>query len=189
MRKSDLFKCVITIELGVMIFTNVLIKNPVTEPKMNVVNNVNYIYSSDIGVPIENSKAPNSITTNMSAVTNANNNISKEDLELLALLTMAEAEGEPPYGQRLVVSTVLNRVDSEHFPNNIHDVIWEKNQFSPMWNGRIENCIVQDDIYQLVLEEVNSRTNKDIVFFNANTYSEYGTPVLNVGNHYFSSYN
>ena len=37
--------------------------------------------------------------------------ISDEELELLALVTMAEAEDESELGKRLVIDTVLNRVD------------------------------------------------------------------------------
>ncbi len=114
---------------------------------------------------------------------------SKDDLEMLAILTMAEAESEPVEGQRLVISTVLNRVDSEHFPNTISEVIWQKNQFSPMWNGRFERCEVRPEIYDLVLSEVEARSDYDAIFFNANHYSSYGTPMYGVGNHYFSSYN
>ncbi len=112
-----------------------------------------------------------------------------EELELLAQLTMAEAEGEPVEGQRLVISTVLNRVDSEYFPDTISEVIWQENQFSPMSNGRFERCYVDPEIYDLVLDEVESRSDYETIFFNANQYSCYGTPMFEVGDHYFSSYN
>lgn len=47
----------------------------------------------------------------------------REEIELLALCTMAEAEGECEQGQRLVIDSVLNRVDNPHFPDTISDVI------------------------------------------------------------------
>ena len=49
--------------------------------------------------------------------------ISQEEIELIALVTMAEAEGETELGQRLVIDTILNRVDDSHFPDNVTDVI------------------------------------------------------------------
>lgn len=55
--------------------------------------------------------------------------VSDTDIELIALLTMAEAEGECEEGQRLVIDTVLNRVDNPHFPDNIYDVVYQKNQY------------------------------------------------------------
>ena len=45
--------------------------------------------------------------------------VSKKEKELLAVITMAEAEGESERGKRLVIDTVLNRVDSKKFPNTI----------------------------------------------------------------------
>lgn len=113
---------------------------------------------------------------------------SEEDIDLIALLTMAEAEGESEYGKRLVIDTVLNRVDSEHFPDTVYGVIYQENQFSPISDGRIERCYVDEEIRELVLEEVESRTNYDTIFFHAGRYSNYGTQLFSEGNHYFSSY-
>jgi N-acetylmuramoyl-L-alanine amidase len=110
------------------------------------------------------------------------------EIELIALLTMAEAEAECEYGKRLVIDVVLNRVDSEHFPNAIYDVIHQPNQFSPMWNGRIDRCEVRDEISRLVMEELETRTNYEVVFFDSGGYSRYGVPMFKVENHYFSSY-
>lgn len=50
----------------------------------------------------------------------------REEIELLALCAMAEAEGECEQGQRLVIDSVLNRVDDPHFPDTISEVIWQK---------------------------------------------------------------
>lgn len=112
----------------------------------------------------------------------------REDIELIALVTMAEAEGECEEGKRLVIDTILNRVDSVYFPDTVHGVIYQANQFSSMWNGRVDKCFVDDDICQLVEEELQSRTNVDTIFFTAGGYGKYGTPMFQVGNHYFSSY-
>ena len=111
------------------------------------------------------------------------------EIELLALVTMAEAEGEPEEGKRLVIDTILNRVDSPHFPNTIEGVIYQEGQFSSMWDGRINICYVKEDICQLVREELQSRSNYDVMFFRTGYYSKYGTPMFQVGHHYFASYN
>lgn len=118
----------------------------------------------------------------------SDNYISDSDLTLLALLTMAEAEGECEEGKRLVIDTVLNRVDSEHFPDTISEVIYQKSQFTSMHNGRFERCSLTDEVVRLVEEEVAERTNSEVMFFHANKYGAYGTPMFSVGNHYFSSY-
>lgn len=111
----------------------------------------------------------------------------KAEIELVALITMAEAEGECEQGKRLVIDTILNRVDSEHFPDTVSDVIYQPNQFTSVWNGRVKRCEVQNDICKLVTEEMTNRTNSEVLFFTANEYGKYGTPMFNVGNHYFSS--
>ena len=102
----------------------------------------------------------------------------REEIELLALCTMAEAEGECEQGQRLVINSVLNRVDNPHFPDTISEVIGD----------RITRCYVMDELVKLVEEELENRTDYDVVFFNAGHYSDYGVPMFQVGNHYFSSY-
>lgn len=114
--------------------------------------------------------------------------ISQEEIDLIALVTMAEAEGETELGKRLVIDTILNRVDDPHFPDTVHDVIYYPNAFSPMWNGRIERCYVMDEIVELVKEELLERTNYECVFFTAEGYSAYGVPMFQECCHYFSSY-
>lgn len=112
-----------------------------------------------------------------------------EEINLIALVTMAEAEGEPEEGQRLVIDTILNRVDSDYsyWPDTVEGVIYQPSQFSSMWNGRVDRCRVTDEMVQLVKEELRSRTNTEVVYFRMYHYSPYGTPMFQVGNHYFSS--
>ncbi|MCC8097159.1 MAG: cell wall hydrolase [Eubacterium sp.] len=114
--------------------------------------------------------------------------LSDEEIKLIALLTVAEAEGECEEGQRLVIDVVLNRMDSEHFPDTISDVISQPNQFPSMTNGRAAKCAAENYICSLVKEELKCRTNYDVIFFQAGGYSYYGYPLMKVGNHYFSSY-
>lgn len=90
--------------------------------------------------------------------------ISQEEIELIALVTMAEAEGETELGQRLVIDTILNRVDDSHFPDNVTDVIFQPNQFTSMWNGRVDRCYVKEELVELVQEELLERTNYECVF-------------------------
>lgn len=114
--------------------------------------------------------------------------ISDEDTVLLALLTMAEAEGESEEGKRLVIDTVLNRVDSEHFPNTISEVIYQKGQFTSMYNGRVDRVNITKEVVTLIEEEMRNRMNNEVMYFHARDYGKYGVPMFSVGNHYFSSY-
>lgn len=114
--------------------------------------------------------------------------ITDEEIRLIAQVVQAEAEGECEEGKRMVIDVILNRKDSEHFPDTVHDVIYQPRQFSVMWNGRFERCGVREDICQMVRQELVSRRNHDVIFFNAGGYSKYGVPMFQVENHYFSSY-
>ena len=113
--------------------------------------------------------------------------LTDEEIDLVALVTMAEAEGEPEEGKRLVIDVILNRLDSDRFSDTIKGVIYAKNAFECMWNGRVDRCYVKEDIRQLVIDELNSRTNYDVLYFRTNRYHGFGTPVVSVGNHYFST--
>lgn len=116
--------------------------------------------------------------------------LTDEEIDLIALVTMAEAEGEPEEGKRLVIDTILNRVEHEspEFPDTVYDVVYKPHQFDAMWNGRVDRCEVREDICQLVREELVSRTNSEVIFFRRDYYSKYGTPLFQVGNHCFSKY-
>lgn len=110
-----------------------------------------------------------------------------EYIDLIALITMAEAEGEPEDGKRLVIDTILNRVDHPYWPDTVDGVIYQSGQFSCVWNGRVNSCYVTDYYRNLVKEEIANRKNSSVVYFQAGWYSGYGTPLFQVGNHYFSA--
>lgn len=114
--------------------------------------------------------------------------LSEEDIQLIAWVTMAEAEGEPVEGKRLVIDTLLNRIEDDGFPNSAHGVVYQKNQFEAMWNGRSDRCYATDEIVQLVREELVNRTDSRVLWFRSGHYHTFGTPVRSVGNHYFSTY-
>lgn len=67
--------------------------------------------------------------------------LSASDLDLLARLVTAEAEGEVYAGQVAVAATVLNRLRDPRYPNTVHGVIFQYvnglPQFSPVADGRI----------------------------------------------------
>ena len=112
----------------------------------------------------------------------------EDDIQYLAQLTIAEAGNQTVLGKRLVIDTVLNRVEHEKFPNTIREVINQANQFSPVSSGSIYRYSATDEIVSLIHEEIERRTEPDVVFFRAGEYGPYGVPMYKVGGHYFSSY-
>ena len=73
---------------------------------------------------------------------------------------MAEA-GECEEGKRLVIDTILNRVDSNIFPDTVYEWFINRINFH-LWNGRVDRCEVRADICDLVYEELESSTNYDV---------------------------
>lgn|GEM_PF-922464 len=68
--------------------------------------------------------------------------VSEEEFDLLVRLVHAEAGGESYIGKVAVAASVLNRVDSPHYPNTIKDVVYQVigdngYQYTPVANGRI----------------------------------------------------
>lgn len=115
-----------------------------------------------------------------------------DSLELLACCVEAEAGNQGLYGKKLVADVVLNRVDSPDFPDNITDVILQCGnngvyQFSVVGDGRIYAVEPTEETFQAVREELENRTNKDILFFTAEGFSPYGSAWEKVGDHYFST--
>ena len=131
----------------------------------------------------------NNMERHMSSNGTENAILSENDRYLLALIAMAEAEGESEFGKRLVIDTVLNRVDSCEFPNTIYEVIYQKNQFSSISDGRADKIKdqIDTDIYRLVDDETYIRQNYEVLYFTADHYGQYGSPAFSEGNHYFST--
>lgn len=66
--------------------------------------------------------------------------VTAAEKDLLARLVEAEAKGEPYAGKVAVATVVLNRVSHDQFPNSINRVIYQKDQFTPVKNGAINNA-------------------------------------------------
>lgn len=131
---------------------------------------------------------PEPVVVEPEPVTTPQTDISEEEIRLIALIVMAEAEAEPEYGQRLVIDTILNRKDHEAFPDTVTEVVYQKNQFECVSNGRADRCYVKEELVQMVREEIANRTNYDVIFFRTKHYSPYGTPLFRECCHYFSAY-
>lgn len=109
-----------------------------------------------------------------------------DSLELLALCVEAEAGNQGLIGKKYVVDVILNRVDDEDFPDNITDVIMQKNAFSVVLNGRISEVEPTEETFQAVREELENRTNSEVLYFTSEGYHPCGKPWKQIGDHYFS---
>ncbi|TCK98684.1 N-acetylmuramoyl-L-alanine amidase [Natranaerovirga hydrolytica] len=84
--------------------------------------------------------------------------ISSKDYEALLRIVEAEATSEDLKGKILVANVVLNRVESNRFPNNIYDVVHDSNggvQFSPISDGRYYSVTVTESTEEAVRKALN----------------------------------
>ncbi len=74
----------------------------------------------------------------------------ESDYNVLLRIVQAEAGGCDMKGKILVANVILNRVGSDEFPDTITDVVYEKRQFSPVSNGSINRCKVEQETVEAV---------------------------------------
>ncbi len=82
------------------------------------------------------------------------NNVSNNDVYLLAKCIHAEARGEPYTGQVAVGAVVLNRVKSSQFPNTISGVIYQPWAFTAVNDGQI-NLEPNQTAYKAAQDAIN----------------------------------
>ncbi|WP_052446724.1 cell wall hydrolase [Candidatus Soleaferrea massiliensis] len=102
-------------------------------------------------------------THRYTAVQNA---ITDEELELLAKIVWIESRGEPDEGQQGVVEVVFNRVLNSRFPNSIHDVIYQRGQFTSVYYLDTARPTQREyDNIALVLQGKTDVLSDDVVYF------------------------
>ena len=84
-----------------------------------------------------------------------NKDWSAKESYLLAKIAMAEAEGCNTKTKTLIIMCVLNRVESDEFPDTIEEVILQQcangtYQFSPIGNGRWDSVEPNEDCYEAI---------------------------------------
>ena len=80
--------------------------------------------------------------------------LSDKDYDALLRIVEAEAGGEDQDGKLLVANVVLNRVNSEIFPDTVLDVVMQREQgiaqFSPTVDGRYQSVTISEDTAKAV---------------------------------------
>lgn len=78
----------------------------------------------------------------------------KEELEILERIVEAEAGNQDAEGKLLVANVILNRVESEKFPDTVKEVVLQKEkgvcQFSPVSSGRIWKVEISEETCEAV---------------------------------------
>ena len=103
--------------------------------------------------------------------------ISLDDFELMGKTVFAEAKTEEFAGQVAVAEIILNRVESENFPDTVQEVIKQDGAFSSWGNGSVEAAPIDDECLEAVQDAVNERIFPDsVVYFREGRFHSFGTP-------------
>ncbi|MGL4914599.1 MAG: cell wall hydrolase [Romboutsia sp.] len=117
--------------------------------------------------------------------------ITNDELLLLSKLVTGEARGESYEGQVAVAAVVINRVRDTRFPDNIKDVIYQRNAFSVVKDGAI-NMQPTESAYKAAQEALYGLdpTNSAIYFWNPDIatcrWIRTLDPYMRIGNHVFA---
>lgn len=119
--------------------------------------------------------------------------VEREELILLEKIVASEAIGEPYEGKVAVVNVIMNRVDSEDFPNTIKEVVYQKGQFSPVSNGRINEIKPNEEVKEAVKDALGGEkvvSDETLYFLNPDIATDLTIPktkeyVKTIENHAF----
>jgi len=109
--------------------------------------------------------------------------LTDEEIELLCDLVFAEASVMSFKGKSMISSVVINRVLSDEFPDNLHDVVYQKNAFSVVNDGSLGDYDMNDEYTKMVYEKtkeavvlslVQDTSNGALYFLNVDLCYEQG---------------
>lgn len=103
--------------------------------------------------------------------------LTDEELEVLLRIVEAEAGCEDEDGRLLVANVVLNRVNSESFPETVTEVVFQREngvtQFSPVANGRYYSVEISETTIQAVERALDGEDiSEGALFFAARKYAD-----------------
>ncbi len=115
-----------------------------------------------------------------------------DQLDLLARLVAAEAQGEPYEGQVAVAAVILNRVEHPSFPNTLSGVVYQPHAFESVSNGLVWRRTPSDEAVRAARNALNGwdPTYGSIFFWNpykpVSSWIWSRQIVVRIGNHVFA---
>ena len=113
------------------------------------------------------------------------------DYNVLLKIVEAEAGGEDLIGKIMVANVILNRVNSDRFPGNVTDVVYQKSQFSPISDGRINTVSISQETLDAVERALNGEDHSNGALYfrsvrcNSTWFDNRLTRIAEHGNHIF----
>lgn len=104
-------------------------------------------------------------------------NLNEQDMEALLRIVESEAGTEDEEGKLLVANVVLNRMENEHFPDTVSEVVFQKEkgvtQFSPVANGRYYSVKISEETSEAVGRALKGEDiSRGALYFAARKYAD-----------------
>ena len=121
--------------------------------------------------------------------------LNDNEYKVLLKIVEAEAGSEDLTGKMLVANVIMNRVNSDRFPNTVTEVVYQRHkgsaQFSPVDNGTINTVTVSSETVEAVRRVMNGEDSSNGALYFRSVHSN-GTwhdnalrRVVEHGNHIF----
>lgn len=114
-----------------------------------------------------------------------------QEIETMAHVVYGESRGESYQGQVAVAAVILNRVDSNDFPDSVHDVVFQRNAFTAVNDGQY-NLQPNDTAYHAVKDAMLGwdPSYGSVYYFNPKLAIDQWiftrTVTKQIGNHHFA---
>ncbi len=114
--------------------------------------------------------------------------VSMEEYEMLCKIVTTEAMTEDVEGQMLIANVVMNRVESDIFPDTVEEVILSPGQFDPVTTGAFASTEPTDEAREAVIRALSGEdASQGALYFQksaATTWGDYEF-LFRHGNHSF----
>lgn len=93
--------------------------------------------------------------------------LTEEEIAIFERIVEAEVTTNNYEGKLAVANVILNRIESERFPNTMKDVVFAKRQFSPISDGRYYKVKVTDLTKEVVQDALLGyrMVERDVYYF------------------------
>lgn len=106
----------------------------------------------------------------------------EDEINLMARVVMSEGSILSYDSKKMIAQVIINRVNSDEFPDTVEEVIFQPNQFSTCNNGE-----PGPDCYKAVDEAIMEMEHpNDLLYFRLD-FVQYGYEYAKDGNTYFST--
>ena len=93
--------------------------------------------------------------------------LTEEEIEIFERIVEAEVTTNNYEGKLAVANVILNRIESERFPNTMKEVVFAKRQFSPISDGRYYKVKITELTKQVIQDALSGyrMVERDVYYF------------------------